>query len=455
MIITEQMDKISVLFLAANPATTNQLAIDEEFRAIRNKLYSSRERDKISLESAWSTRPADLLLEMNKLRPQVVHFSGHGTNIGDLVFAGEDGKTKSVTPEALQALFHSFQSTTRVVVLNACWSEAQGKAIIQELDCVIGMKSPISDHAAIVFAGAFYQALGFGNSVGEAFAQGQVALLLDRIPENNVPVLLSRDGTDPFQIFLLDSKNQNTTTRSGLPSNAMTRFSELLAILDYGVSLGSGLLNIGATFGQSRRQLDVLKQLARSLRARVISLSALTHGNSTSEAINGQLQLLDALIGEADYVLPFPADRNMTSDITRFKELRYRLLTEWDALKKFVSENLSQVHSEMIAISSDYDRLFPLLGFQSQRAYFDFITPSTTFYSNHGSDGQRWVIKQFIEKRSITEETLESLGCPRATYIEVINALIKDGYVQTSDYKVFFLTDYGFQVLGNRETDVQ
>jgi hypothetical protein len=45
------------------------------------------------------------------------------------------------------------------------------------------------DKAAIVFAAAFYQALGFGHSVQKAFDSGKAALMLEHIPEENHKVL--------------------------------------------------------------------------------------------------------------------------------------------------------------------------------------------------------------------------------------------------------------------------
>ena len=44
-----------------------------------------------------------------------------------------------------------------MVVLNACHSHEQAKAIVQEIDFVVGMADSIGDEAARVFAAAFYR----------------------------------------------------------------------------------------------------------------------------------------------------------------------------------------------------------------------------------------------------------------------------------------------------------
>lgn len=62
----------------------------------------------------------------------------------------------------------------KVCVLNACYSEAQAKAIARHIDYVIGMQQAIGDTAAIAFSAGFYQALGDGRNIEEAYKMGSV-----------------------------------------------------------------------------------------------------------------------------------------------------------------------------------------------------------------------------------------------------------------------------------------
>ena len=72
------MKKHTILFLAANPLGPSQLALGEEARAIQVELECSGYRDCFALETRWAAQPLDLLRELRKLKPTVVHFSGHG-----------------------------------------------------------------------------------------------------------------------------------------------------------------------------------------------------------------------------------------------------------------------------------------------------------------------------------------------------------------------------------------
>lgn len=194
-----------ILFVAANPSVTTPLRLGEELREIEAKLERSSLREDIQLNSAFATRPGDLLQQMGKIRPHVLHFSGHGAETGEIVMEADDGRAKPVTAAALKALFEAFRPELQVVLLNACFSSTQANAFVDTVDAVVGMNSSIGDKAAIVFAAAFYQALGFGRSVAEAFKQGTTAILLEGISEANTPVLLHRPSTDPSMLTLSSS----------------------------------------------------------------------------------------------------------------------------------------------------------------------------------------------------------------------------------------------------------
>src|SRR4029079_17504865 len=177
------MNKIKILFLAANPASTSQLRLDEEIRAITEKIRASEFRDSLELISAWAVRPDDLLQLLNMHKPHIVHFSGHGSQAGELLLADSGGEARPVSTRALTALFSTLKDNIRLVVLNACYSRVQGQSISQTIDYVVGMNAAICDTAAMVFTASFYRALGFARTVQEAFDQGLAAILLEGIPE--------------------------------------------------------------------------------------------------------------------------------------------------------------------------------------------------------------------------------------------------------------------------------
>jgi hypothetical protein len=202
------MVKIKTLFLAANPEATDYLKLDEEARAINQKIRAAEYRDMIGFVPALAARPDDLLQSLLEHQPQIVHFSGHGSPTGEIVLVDDSGMPKPVSTVAIKALLKILKDNIRVVVLNACYSWTQAEAITQVVDCAIGMNAAIGDQAAITFAASFYRAIGFGRSIQEAFELGKVALMLEGIPEEDTPELLCRPGIDPSKIFLLESSTK-------------------------------------------------------------------------------------------------------------------------------------------------------------------------------------------------------------------------------------------------------
>lgn len=77
------------------------------------------------------------------------------------------------------------------------YAENQAKAIARCIDYVVGMKKEISDTAAIAFSGGFYQALGGGKTIEEAFEIGRIQIMLEGVPEHLIPVLIRKDETLP------------------------------------------------------------------------------------------------------------------------------------------------------------------------------------------------------------------------------------------------------------------
>ena len=208
-----------ILFLSANPNGMTQLALDRECRSITQKIEGADHGDSLELITRWAVRTEDLIQHLHKHRPQVVHFSGHGTPSDEILLLDGQGNPKAVSAPALKQVFTAFKDNVRVVVLNACFSKPQAEAIVEIVDCAIGMNKKISDVAAIAFASAFYQAIGFGRSAKDAFELGKAAIMLEEIPEELTPELMCKEGLKPEKIVLVPSScakrsSHGPTTRS-------------------------------------------------------------------------------------------------------------------------------------------------------------------------------------------------------------------------------------------------
>ena len=220
------MNKQTILFLAANPLGTDRRALDEEARAIQEELERSGHRDRFELVTRWAVRPLDLLRELRKLKPTVVHFSGHGGggkprsgaggagpdviarpavdrgHAHGLFLQGRDGQPQLISTATLEETFGAAGASVKLVVLSACYSETHAEALAAHVGCVVGISGPIRDDAARIFAIGFYGGLGERESVATAYRQGVAAIRLAGLLGSERPQLEVRDGIDVEQLVL-------------------------------------------------------------------------------------------------------------------------------------------------------------------------------------------------------------------------------------------------------------
>jgi len=196
-------NKITVLFLAANPIDQVQLRLDEEVRAISEMIRKSEHRDAVDLKSCWAVRPMDVLQAINEHKPSIVHFSGHGSDQGEVIFQDESGYTKPVSLDAIVQMFKACSNDIRLAFFNTCYSQKQAEAIVDHVHAAIGMKTTIGDEAARVFAAQFYSAIGFGNSVKGAFEQAIALVMMEGIPEADTPELFLADNVNGEKLIIV------------------------------------------------------------------------------------------------------------------------------------------------------------------------------------------------------------------------------------------------------------
>jgi CHAT domain len=200
---------IRILFLAANPKNTQQLQLNKEYKRIDEELQKSRDRDKFDLQQRQEVSLTELPELLLRFSPQIVHFSGHGSEESALVFQNEDGNSQAAPSAALTKLFEIINRNKKIiqcVVLNACYAERQAEAIAKYVPCVIGMSNAITDVAAIIFAASFYRALGYGRSVNDAFDFGCTDIGLQNLSEEATPRLKYAPGVHPAKVYLTKSR---------------------------------------------------------------------------------------------------------------------------------------------------------------------------------------------------------------------------------------------------------
>jgi hypothetical protein len=181
-----------ILLAASDPTDLARLRLGHEEREIREALDLSAGRGRWSLHPWPALRLRDLTRALLDLQPRIVHFAGHGSKKGGLFLENEAGLAQRMPAEALADLFGVVEGAVSCVVLNACYSEAQARAISAYVPFVVGSPSAIADDAAIAFSVGFYQALGAGRDVPQAHRVGCIHMRGTGTSRHPLPVLIQR-----------------------------------------------------------------------------------------------------------------------------------------------------------------------------------------------------------------------------------------------------------------------
>ena len=214
---------VRVLLVMADPTGTLNLkaeraGIEREFAALMSgDAAGSRPRRDIQttfLEAATFQELTELL---RKEDFHIIHFMGHGDfdaeHQGQLRFHDEWRSGQDLA-DVLRK-----EKDTRLVTLNACrTAESSGAAgvdpfagvaqalVMAGIPAVIAMQFPVSDRAAIAFAGCLYSELGAGQPIEDAVDAGRMAIVgQSKGIEWATPILFLRESVS-FQMAAAPDK---------------------------------------------------------------------------------------------------------------------------------------------------------------------------------------------------------------------------------------------------------
>ena len=202
---------LRVLYLTANP--DGGLRVEEEIRRVKAGVQAATHRDLVELRHLPAATPGDLLDELARFRPHVLHFSGHA-NGSVLVFdTGAETFTggKRIPAQALAMALDAVDTPPQMVVLNGCNSQGQLAALLEVVPLAAGMSAEIDDADALAFTARFYSALAEGQSVYGAFKLARAQLAVSGLADAHLPVLAHAPDTDPAKVILVEPAPPETS----------------------------------------------------------------------------------------------------------------------------------------------------------------------------------------------------------------------------------------------------
>ncbi|MDZ7955381.1 CHAT domain-containing protein [Nostoc sp. DedQUE09] len=254
-----------ILILLANPQEKNTppLELDRELHQVEQALERTINHQSFEITIRWAARVEDLRRELLHSKPQIVHFSGHGSGNYGLILETESRQKQFVSSEALAGLFELCKDYVECVLLNACYSEEQAIAIHRHIDYVIGMNQAILDTAAIQFAIGFYDALAAGRSYEDAYRLGCNAIALEGIKnsagesEALTPVLKKRR-------WIVNEKTvlEKTSLPEFVETDKLKPQPEVKSSLPQSITISGG--TISGQVGQAGGNLSQTQQIYHS-----------------------------------------------------------------------------------------------------------------------------------------------------------------------------------------------
>ena len=207
---TDSYPRINILFVSSNPRQNDkgknfQYQIDpiEEERAIKEEIEKCKYKQAIKIETANNARPSDLTAKLQRYKPWIFHFSGHGESLG-IWLQDDNGRGKLVDREALKRDFLAFKELNKqsnlikIAFFSACQTEKMAEALKDVVDCAIGMEIPINDKTGVIYSKTFYRYIGNGESVEVAHKLAQTALMNEGERGGyKAPKIYCRTGLDP------------------------------------------------------------------------------------------------------------------------------------------------------------------------------------------------------------------------------------------------------------------
>lgn len=207
------MSNLRIHFASANAVPEAPLTLDVEMRSIQEKLTQGNFHPRIT--SSMAARVKDLLNDLQREKPSIVHFSSHGSPTGHVILFDSQNRAKAISRKVFQELFQLSEAPVRLVVLSTCYSVAQAKQLAKLVDCVIGVAGVIGEPSALIYAEHLYDKLIRGKSVHKAHTEAIFLLRADGVPEVQWPVLHTRQGLDAAQVYFGRSPHLRATESAG------------------------------------------------------------------------------------------------------------------------------------------------------------------------------------------------------------------------------------------------
>ncbi|WP_298520968.1 CHAT domain-containing protein [uncultured Kordia sp.] len=184
-----------------------------EENAIRDVLGSSDDKTKFEFESRGAVTKDLLIDHLLKIKPNILHISGHGNTDEQLLLEDIEGYKEEVSIQKLSNVLSGFTDHINCVFLNTCHSLAGIDGFNKNIAYIIGMKNEIPDDVAISFSRNFYNALFNGRTIKDAFKIALSRIAMTDQGDEHIPKLIVNKEALKQEEVVVEAEDDNPEHR--------------------------------------------------------------------------------------------------------------------------------------------------------------------------------------------------------------------------------------------------
>jgi hypothetical protein len=180
---------LKILFITSDVYEESRVTGDQEYRDVNMVIKYSGQAN-IQLISLRAARVQDFTSSIWQEKPNIVHFSGHGSG-GIIHIRGNNDRVFELSAGSLSDQLEINKEFVEGIVLSACETDTYLEKMVEHLVFAVGMKGKPSNRVAIDFSIGFYQGLAQGYSPENAFKNGLTQL---EAKNQQFPVIIMKDA---------------------------------------------------------------------------------------------------------------------------------------------------------------------------------------------------------------------------------------------------------------------
>ena len=240
--MSDHIEKIiTILFIGSNYKNRKVVRTEKEFEIIRETLKNTCFGNLINLQYKFAVKRKYLEKIIDRFKPQIIHFSGHGNHYVGPLFEGDGNEYEYSSidmTEDLTKILYNFRDYIELVLFNVCESVNIARRVAKSIDFTVGAKGKTNDDSALAFTKGFYENLLNHDNLRDSVEQGNnqynIELIKKRITSKN---------ENTYVLYPLEFNESNSCAEKSFLETVKKEKTNLISYLIYSNPSYIGLTN--------------------------------------------------------------------------------------------------------------------------------------------------------------------------------------------------------------------